>query len=62
KPKLGDEGYIKRPENAFILFRHECCLKTNAEEAVAVSEGDVLARRQCQADHSKTISWQWRSL
>ncbi|KAE9408438.1 hypothetical protein BT96DRAFT_970731 [Gymnopus androsaceus JB14] len=25
RPKKGDENYIKRPENAFILFRRKCC-------------------------------------
>ncbi|KAJ7213630.1 hypothetical protein GGX14DRAFT_619248 [Mycena pura] len=25
RPKKGDEDYVKRPENAFILFRRQCC-------------------------------------
>ncbi|KAJ6614020.1 hypothetical protein B0H10DRAFT_186470 [Mycena sp. CBHHK59/15] len=25
RPKKGDEDYVKRPENAFILFRRKCC-------------------------------------
>ncbi|KAK7055683.1 repressor ROX1 [Favolaschia claudopus] len=25
RPKKGDDDYIKRPENAFILFRRKCC-------------------------------------
>ena len=25
RPKRGDEDYVKRAENAFILFRRECC-------------------------------------
>ena len=64
RPKRGDEDYIKRPENAFILFRRDCCQKRNAEEAVAAANGteDPNVRRQRQADLSKTISQQWRSL
>ncbi|KAI5118146.1 hypothetical protein M0805_008152 [Coniferiporia weirii] len=62
RPKRGDEDYIKRPENAFILFRRDCCLRKNEAEAAAASEGDPVARRQRQADLSKTISQQWRSL
>ncbi|KAF9052016.1 hypothetical protein BJ165DRAFT_1331675, partial [Panaeolus papilionaceus] len=34
RPKKGDEDYIKRPENAFILFRRKCC-----EDRQAVEEG-----------------------
>ncbi|KAL5476619.1 RFG1_1 [Sanghuangporus weigelae] len=58
----GDEDYIKRPENAFILFRRECCLRKNEAEAATVQGGDPVTRRQHQADLSKTISQQWRSL
>ncbi|KAJ7127398.1 hypothetical protein C8R43DRAFT_698606 [Mycena crocata] len=25
RPKKGDDDYVKRPENAFILFRRKCC-------------------------------------
>ncbi|KAJ7444668.1 hypothetical protein FB451DRAFT_75330 [Mycena latifolia] len=25
RPKRGDDDYVKRPENAFILFRRRCC-------------------------------------
>ncbi|KAJ7241875.1 hypothetical protein C8J57DRAFT_1526674 [Mycena rebaudengoi] len=25
RPKKGDDDYVKRPENAFILFRRRCC-------------------------------------
>lgn len=56
RPKKGDEDYVKRPENAFILFRRKCCEERAAEEA----EG--AARKQRQADLSKTISQQWKGL
>jgi hypothetical protein len=63
RPKKGDEDYIKRPENAFILFRRSCCLKKNEEEAANAENGEnTQQRRQRQADLSKTISQQWRSL
>lgn len=61
RPKKGDEDYIKRPENAFILFRRKCCEdRQQAEEEVAKMEGP--AKKQRQADLSKTISQQWKSL
>ncbi|KAG9308228.1 hypothetical protein JVU11DRAFT_12246 [Chiua virens] len=57
----GDDDYIKRPENAFILFRRKCCEDRQAaqEEAPAV---DGPAKKQRQADLSKTISQQWKAL
>jgi hypothetical protein len=61
RPKKGDEDYIKRPENAFILFRRKCCEERQAqEEEAATSNG--LTKKQRQADLSKTISQQWKSL
>ncbi|KAJ7506123.1 hypothetical protein B0H11DRAFT_1974841, partial [Mycena galericulata] len=33
RPKKGDDDYVKRPENAFILFRRQCC----QDEARALS-------------------------
>ncbi|TDL25395.1 hypothetical protein BD410DRAFT_785326 [Rickenella mellea] len=62
KPKKGDEDYIKRPENAFILFRRDCCMKKNAAEAAGGANDSPSQRRQRQADLSKTISQQWKSL
>ena len=62
QPKRGDEDCIKRPENAFILFRHECCLRKNEAEAAAAAEGDPVAQRQRHADLSEIISQQWHSL
>ncbi|EJF58387.1 high mobility group box domain-containing protein, partial [Dichomitus squalens] len=50
-----------RPENAFILFRRKKC-----EERQAAQEDDDGAsgpvKKQRQADLSKTISQQWKSL
>lgn len=62
RPKRGDEDYIKRPENAFILFRRDCCQKRNADALANGGAEDPNVRRQRQADLSKTISQQWRSL
>lgn len=59
RPKKGDEDYIKRPENAFILFRRKCCEDRQAEEDAAKAEG---AKKPRQADLSKTISQMWKSL
>ncbi|KAF8196130.1 hypothetical protein BJ912DRAFT_956419 [Pholiota molesta] len=62
RPKKGDEDYIKRPENAFILFRRKCCEDRQQlqEESATAPEGP--AKKQRQADLSKTISQQWKSL
>jgi len=58
RPKKGDEDYIKRPENAFILFRRKCCEDRQQEEGAL----DSPIKKQRQADLSKTISQQWKSL
>jgi hypothetical protein len=59
RPKKGDEDYVKRPENAFILFRRKCCEdRQNAQSESA----DAPSKKQRQADLSKTISQQWKSL
>ncbi|KAJ3841246.1 hypothetical protein F5878DRAFT_658664 [Lentinula raphanica] len=59
RPKKGDEDYVKRPENAFILFRRKCCeLQTSEEDSASGRR----AKKQRQADLSKTISQQWKSL
>ncbi|KAL0960278.1 hypothetical protein HGRIS_011906 [Hohenbuehelia grisea] len=60
RPKKGDEDYIKRPENAFILFRRKCCEDRQAAQDEAAAEGT--AKKQRQADLSKAISQQWKSL
>ncbi|CAA7261245.1 unnamed protein product [Cyclocybe aegerita] len=66
RPKKGDEDYIKRPENAFILFRRKCCEdRQQAQEEAANADGGAGAgptKKQRQADLSKTISQQWKSL
>ncbi|KAK0193160.1 hypothetical protein F5146DRAFT_1137034 [Armillaria mellea] len=56
RPKKGDEDYIKRPENAFILFRRKCC--EDRQDAAAAAP----TKKQRQADLSKTISQQWKGL
>lgn len=61
RPKKGDADYIKRPENAFILFRRKCCEERQAAIDEAASEG-AAAKKQRQADLSKAISQQWKSL
>ncbi|KAG6369043.1 hypothetical protein JVT61DRAFT_1910 [Boletus reticuloceps] len=54
RPKKGDEYVIKRSENAFILFRRQCCedRQAAAKEAPA-ADGPNL---------SKMISQQWKAL
>jgi hypothetical protein len=60
RPKKGDEDYVKRPENAFILFRRKCCEDRQQAEDVAAADGPT--KKQRQADLSKTISQQWKGL
>ena len=60
RPKKGDDDYVKRPENAFILFRRKCCEDRQQAEDNAAADGPT--KKQRQADLSKTISQQWKSL
>ncbi|GBE88807.1 hypothetical protein SCP_1402120 [Sparassis crispa] len=60
RPKKGDDDYIKRPENAFILFRRKCCEDRQAQEEA--DEHAAPVKKQRQADLSKTISQQWKGL
>ncbi|KAJ7656733.1 hypothetical protein DFH06DRAFT_1198355 [Mycena polygramma] len=68
RPKKGDEGYVKRPENAFFLFRRECALSLSSSSPSAALPGLSSARavpplrKQRQADLSKTISHRWKAL
>jgi hypothetical protein len=72
RPKKGDEDYIKRPENAFILFRRKCVedrVQAQEAEAAAATTADAEAaapaskvKKARQADLSKMISQQWRTL
>lgn len=64
RPKKGDEDYIKRPENAFILFRRKCCEDRNAALDESSTDEPVVGpvKKQRQADLSKMISQQWKSL
>ncbi|THH29081.1 hypothetical protein EUX98_g5109 [Antrodiella citrinella] len=67
RPKKGDEDYIKRPENAFILFRRKCCEDRQIamdEMSSTTDDGsvNVPVKKQRQADLSKTISQQWKTL
>ncbi|KAJ3789790.1 hypothetical protein GGU10DRAFT_342370 [Lentinula aff. detonsa] len=60
RPQKGDEGYIKRPENAFILFRRKWCEdRQQAEEELGIPSN---RKKERQADLSKTISQKWKSL
>jgi hypothetical protein len=69
RPKKGDDDYVKRPENAFILFRRKCVedhVQAQEAEAAAVlsatEDGRPRMKKARQADLSKMISQQWRSL
>jgi hypothetical protein len=66
RPKKGDGDYIKRPENAFILFRRKCVedrLQAATDEAETSGSGEkTKVKKQRQADLSKMISQQWKAL
>ncbi|KAL4064700.1 hypothetical protein V8B97DRAFT_1296964 [Scleroderma yunnanense] len=62
RPKKGDEDYVKRPENAFILFRRKCCETRQLAQEEAAASADGPTKKQRQADLSKTISQQWKAL
>ncbi|KAI0366120.1 HMG-box, partial [Pilatotrama ljubarskyi] len=52
-------GYVKRPENAFILFRRDYCRKA---AAACANSGISDFPKKRQADLSKESSAQWRAL
>ncbi|KAH7876939.1 uncharacterized protein C8R40DRAFT_83357 [Lentinula edodes] len=59
RPRKGDDDYIKRPENSFILFRSQCAEGRQQAEEDASRHG---CKKQRQADLSKSISQQWKAL
>ncbi|KAJ7589615.1 hypothetical protein C8J56DRAFT_1164280 [Mycena floridula] len=52
RPQKGDKDYVKRPPNAFFLFRQQCCEDRQSNDS----------KKARQAELSKTISQQWKSL
>jgi len=63
RPRKGDEDYVKRPENAFILFRRKCCEERNGGDGPEDGQGgSAPIKKQRQADLSKLISQQWKGL
>ncbi|KAJ6562061.1 hypothetical protein B0H19DRAFT_92332 [Mycena capillaripes] len=72
RPKKGDDDYVKRPENAFILFRRQCCedlalsLSTSSSAPSPTPSGSTSAppapKKPRQADLSRTISQRWKAL
>ncbi|KAJ7793316.1 hypothetical protein B0H14DRAFT_2623015 [Mycena olivaceomarginata] len=62
RPKRGDHDYVKRPENAFILFRRSRVSTTAGDSPNPIPAGKKQAPKQRQADLSKTISQQWKAL
>ncbi|KAF7296803.1 HMG box domain-containing protein [Mycena indigotica] len=75
RPRKGDADYVKRPENAFILFRRQACAeRASSPDSVppaSSADGAIVPARIAlpglpakarQADLSKAISAQWRAL
>ncbi|KAJ7834262.1 hypothetical protein B0H14DRAFT_2363901 [Mycena olivaceomarginata] len=50
RPKKGDEDYVKRPENAFILFRRKCCEDRALSLASSSSAPSSVASAPSSAD------------
>ncbi|KIK67877.1 hypothetical protein GYMLUDRAFT_68896 [Collybiopsis luxurians FD-317 M1] len=61
RPVKGDVNYIKRPENSFILFRRKWC-KDHLQQTREKATHNHPAKKQRQADLSKIISFEWKSL
>jgi hypothetical protein len=61
RPRKEEEDRIKRPENAFILFRKQCCEERQQEDLKAGLK-DQPVKKQRQADLSKMISMKWKEL
>ena len=59
RPKKGDHNYVKRPENAFILFRSKC---HEYRRKVQVEWANEPGKKHRQADLLKAIGQQWKSL
>ncbi|KAH8810507.1 high mobility group box domain-containing protein, partial [Flagelloscypha sp. PMI_526] len=57
-PHKKSAPYVKRPENAFILFRRQRCL----ERVAPISTASMTVKRPRQADLSKVISQEWKRL
>ncbi|EJD00222.1 uncharacterized protein FOMMEDRAFT_159893 [Fomitiporia mediterranea MF3/22] len=63
RPKRGDEGYIKRPENVFILFCRKCCWRKNEAEAACHTIVQVLGPFGClHTTCSGVRKWRWQTL
>ncbi|KAJ7578708.1 hypothetical protein C8J56DRAFT_354981 [Mycena floridula] len=52
RPQKGDKDYVKRPPNAFFLFRQQCCEDRQANSS----------KKARQAELSKTISQKWKTM
>lgn len=74
RPKRGDKDYVKRPDNAFILFRRKWCKdRASVSPPSSMASGppspdppslaaSAPGEKQRQADLSKTIAQQWKAL
>ncbi|KAJ7610475.1 hypothetical protein FB45DRAFT_1121579 [Roridomyces roridus] len=65
RPKKGDDDYVKRPENAFILFRRMWSKDqrdASPSSPASHSPGGPPQKKPRQADLSKTISQKWKTL
>jgi hypothetical protein len=77
RPKKGDNGYVKRPENAWILFRRELARSLSPSHPTAAPtstdsgtsqasssslESTTPKAKQRQAELSKIISQRWKAL
>ncbi|KAJ7192949.1 hypothetical protein B0H12DRAFT_735879 [Mycena haematopus] len=63
RPKKGDDDYVKRPENSFILFRRQCCEDLAAASALpSPASASTAPKKHRQADLSRTISQRWKAL
>ncbi|KAJ7264458.1 hypothetical protein B0H12DRAFT_975514, partial [Mycena haematopus] len=50
-----------RPENAFILFRHQCA-KEHADSSLGPNTNNAETTARRQPDLSKTVSQEWKAI
>lgn len=62
KPRVRKDGHVKRPENAFILFRRHRCLERQKQMSDAKAVAGAKQSKPRQADLSKVISQEWKGL
>ncbi|KAJ6542925.1 hypothetical protein B0H19DRAFT_886363, partial [Mycena capillaripes] len=51
-----------RPENAFILFRRQCCVDLALSSAPSLTPAPPALKKHRQAELARTIAQRWKAL